>query len=141
MEFTIGASVGVVTPKGIESCEVCISPCSFSWSTIDLYHEHDLTFVIGARVSRDNPYDFSVCIYKHTRKVFQEHVFRTDSYELSARLTLNLMLTIYSGRPRQKVAILVNPISGKKLARKMLQQYLMPVFSYSPSIIMTFGDG
>lgn len=137
----MNASAGVVTPKGIERCEVCISPCTFAWSTTDQSYEYDLTFVIGARVCSDNPYNFSVCIYKHTKKVFQEHVFHTDSYEMSARLTLNLMLSIYSGRPRQKVAVLVNPISGKKLARKVLHQYLMPVFSYSPSIIITFGEG
>lgn len=139
MDLCMNSLAGSVTSKGVVNCDICITTRTFRWATQDDFHEHDLTFVIGARVDSVNPYDFSVCIYKHKKKVFQEHVFRTDSYELTARLALNLMLATYSGRSRQKVAILVNPISGKKNARKLLSHYLLPVFTYSPSILHIFG--
>lgn len=122
-------------------CTVYLSRDGICWVIKRKQRLIKATFITGAEVIPGKETDFMVYVFKPAKNKFAKYRFRCPSYFMSSQWVISVEDVAYPDSAKRSLAVLLNPISGKKRARKIYYSKLLPKMQATPTSHALFGEG
>lgn len=108
-----------------------LTPSNLCWKTLKSSFSIDLQFLIGSIIPVTLSRSFKVLAYDQKLLKFTEYDFSAITAEHAREWCEIITKQTYNSLKRH-MCIIINPISGNKTAKKVLEKNFLPVIEYSP---------